>query len=36
MKTSVVHTSQDYINYIATDLSAEMMNTKNDGQNSGR
>ena len=30
------HPSEDYINNISTDLSAEMMNTHNDGQNSGR
>ena len=29
------HPIKDYINYISTDLSAEMMNTQNDGQNSG-
>ena len=28
--------SEDYINYISTDLSVEMMNTQNDGQNSDR
>ena len=30
------HPSKDYINYISTDLSAEMMSTQNDGQNNGR
>ena len=30
------HPSKDYINYISTDLSAKMMSTQNDGQNSGR
>ena len=30
------HPSEDYVNYISTDLSAEMMSTQNDGQNSGR
>ena len=28
--------SEGYVNYISTDLSVEMMNTQNDGQNSGR
>ena len=30
------HPSKDYINYVSTDLSAEIMITKNNGQNSGR
>ena len=30
------HTSEDYVNYISTDLSAEMMSTQNDDQSSGR
>ena len=30
------HPSKGYINYISTDLSAEMMSTQNDGQNSDR
>ena len=30
------HSNADYINYISTDLSTEMMSTENDGQNSGR
>ena len=29
------HLSEDYVNYISTDLSAQMMKTQNDGQNSG-
>ena len=34
--TDFNHPSKDYVNYISTDLSAQMMNTHNDGQNSGR
>ena len=30
------HPSEDYINYISTDLLAEMMNPQNDNQNTGR
>ena len=30
------HPSKGYINYISTDLSAEIMSTQNDDQNSGR
>ena len=30
------HTNKDYINFISADLSAQMMSTQNDGQNSGR
>ena len=30
------HPIKDYINCISTDLSAEMMSTQNDGQNSDR
>ena len=30
------HPSEDYVNYISTDLSAEMMSTQDDDQNSGR
>ena len=30
------HPSKDYLNYLFTDLSTEMMSTQNDGQNSGR
>ena len=40
-RTSVVtsgfnHPSEDYINYISTDLTAAMICTQNDDQNSGR
>ena len=30
------HPSKDYVNYMSTDLSAQMMSTQNDSQNSGR
>ena len=30
------HPSEDYVNCISTDLSAEMMSTQDDDQNSGR
>ena len=30
------HPSEDYVNFISTDLSAQMMSTQNNGQNSGR
>ena len=30
------HPSEDYVTYISTDLSAQMMSTQEDGQNSGR
>ena len=30
------YTSKDYINHISTDLSVEMVNTQNDGQNTDR
>ena len=30
------HPSEDYVKYICTDLSAEMMSTENEGQNSSR
>ena len=30
------HQSEDYINYISTDFSVEMMSTQNDSQSSGR
>ena len=29
------HPSKEYVNHISSGLSAEMMNTQNDGQNSG-
>ena len=30
------HPSEDYVNYISTDLLAQIMSTQNDGQNNGR
>ena len=30
------HPSEDYVNRISTDLSAQMISTQNDGQNSSR
>ena len=30
------HPNKDYINFIYTDFSAEMMSTQNESQNSGR
>ena len=30
------HPSKDYVNFISTDLSAQMMSTHNDGQSGGR
>ena len=30
------HPSEDYVNYISTDLSAKMISTQNYGQNSAR
>ena len=30
------HPSKDYVNFISTDLSAQIMSTPNDDQNSGR
>ena len=31
-----IHPSEDYVNYISTDLWTQMMCTQSDGQNSGR
>ena len=30
------HPSEDFVNFISTDLSAQMMRTQNDGQKNGR